>query len=444
MKPSRIPKTIRPRQAVFFGFPSSFLILHSSFFILLLTVLAPVCGRAQILPGDPQLALSYSGQFVITGSADQSPLASLPAVTTNSAFIRLEPAVLSVSAERIKQSLYRLLGLSSVQNWQGKIYLTLHPALWTDENVTVMARPIDQSWSYHVALPDVVQTDRFLRGVTGALLLELANRQPSADGHCADIPAWLIDGLSRQFLQDELAKVVLNVPDSAGAAQSNPSRHGSQDKELDPLTAARQVLRNHSPLTYDQLCWPTEAQLNGADDGVYHASAQLFVAELLKSRDGAAHLRQFLAILAQNYNWQLAFQAAFQDQFPRSLDLEKWWALTVIDFLSHEPGPAWTPAYSARLLNELLQVPVAVRMSSNSLPAHATIPLQAVVRDFKLDQQFPILEARLRDLRVAQFRLSSQFIALTDEYCQVLAAYLGERLDLAPSSRAHPGAPQTP
>jgi len=402
-------------------------------------------GRAdtQTLPGDDQLAVSYSGQFVITGSADKSPLASLPAVTTNSAFVRLEPAVLSVSAERIKQSLYRLLGYSSVHNWQGKIYLALHTALWTDENVTVMARPIDHSWSYHVQLPDVVQTDRYLRGLTGALLLELANRQSAADGHCADVPAWLIDGLSRQLLQDELAKVVVSVPDSPMNQQS--SSHGAaQQRDLDSLAGARQVLRHHSVLTYDQLCWPTEAQLDGTDGGVYHASSQVFVAELLKLKDGPARLRHLLEILPHDYNWQTAFQTVYHQEFPAPLDLEKWWALTAIDFLSRDPGPTWTPAYSAQLLNELLQVPVAVRASSNSLPAHATIPLQAVVRDFKLDQQLDVLATRLRELRLAQFRMARQFIALNDEYCQVIADYLGESLAPEPRSSSHHHPVSTP
>ena len=439
MNQNRSHHATPPLQAVLRGFPASFFILHSSFLLLLLTILAPARVSAQTLPGGDQLALSYSGQFVITGSADKSPLASLPAVTTNAAFVRLEPAVLSVSAERIKQSLYRLLGYSSIHNWQGKVYLNLHPALWTDENVTVMARPIDHSWSYHVQLPDVVQTDRYLRGLTGALLLELANRQSAADGHCADVPVWLIDGLSRQLLQDELAKVVVSVPDSP-MDQHSQVRGAAQQRDLDSQAAARQVLRRHSALTYDQLCWPTDAQLAGRDGGVYHASAQVFVAELLKLKDGPARLRHLLEILPQNYNWQTAFQSAFREEFPAPLDLEKWWALTAIDFLARDPGPAWTPSYSAQILNELLQVPVAVRVSSNALPTHATIPLQAVVRDFKMAQQFEMLGARLRELRLAQFRMARQFIALNNEYCQVIAGYLGERLEPAPRSSSvhHP------
>ena len=413
--------------------------------LALLWLAAPLMARAQTpatvpalpaLPGREQLALSYSGQFVVTGSAEKSPLLRLPSVTTNANFVRLEPALLSVSAERIKQSLYRTLGVPVGPNWQGKIYLALRPALYTDEQVTVVARPIDRSWSYLVQLPDVVAADRYMRGMTGALLLELANRRSSADGHCAELPAWLIDGLSRQLLRNELAKVVVTAPQGV-IDQPTRTRPAAHDHELDPLAAARQVLRKHAVLTYEQMCWPTVAQIAGQDGGVYQASAQLLVVELLRLNDGPARLRKMLEILPQGYNWQTAFQVAFRQEFPRPVDLEKWWALAATSFQAHEPGAAWTPAYSASRLNELLQVPVAIRATSNALPRHASIPLQAVVRDFSPAHQTEVLEARLHDLRMAELRMAHQYIALTDEYCQVLAGYLGE--SLAPPRRVTSG-----
>ena len=426
-------------------------ILHSPFFILhsirglllaalVLAITVDPPAIAQSARGDGTLAFSVSGQFIVTGSAGKSPLLELPAVTTNANFVHLEPAVLSVSAERIKKSLYRLLGIPSVRTWQGPVYLVLRPALWTDENVTVVSRPIDQAWSYYVQLPNVVLADRYLRGLTGALLLEYANRQAAADGHSAEIPDWLIDGLARQMQQDELAGVLLSAPDPS-VNDLHPARSPARELDLDPLAKARQVLRRHQALTIDQLDWPGAAQLTGMDDGVYQASAQLFVAELLKLPDGPALLRQMLARLPQCQNWQTAFQKTYQQQFARPLDLEKWWALTVVGFLSHDPGPSWTPGFSAGLLNHLLTVPVEVRASSNSLPGHAEIPLQAVVRQFKPERQVAIFEAHLHDLRLAQLRMAPQFIALTDAYCHTLAAYLGERLDPAPRSTAAHRAP---
>ena len=400
----------------------------------------PAAVIAQDLPtGDGTLTRSYSGQFIVTGTSTKSPLLELPAVTTNASLVRLEPALLSVSAERIKQSLYRLLDLSPNSAWQGKIYLVLQTALFTDENVNVISRPADQNWSYLVQLPDVVQQSRFMRGMTGAVLLELANRNAGADAHSAEIPAWLIDGLSQQILQDELARAVISSP--LQSFDDAPGRGAApKQRELDTLAAARRLLRENPALTFDQLAWPTDAQLAGEDGGVYHASAQLFVSKLLKLNEGPEQMQRMLANLPQCYNWQTAFQTAWQKQFHAPLDLEKWWALEVVDFLSHDPGPAWTPVFSASRLDELLTVPVEIRASSNALPSHADIPLQTVIHDFPLPQQMTILQTRLRDLRIAQLRMSAQFIALTDGYCRVLASYLGERLEpppRSPSSR-HP------
>jgi hypothetical protein len=394
-------------------------------------------AAAQETAGNGALAFSFSGQFIVTGSAAKSPLLTLPAVITNSSLVHLEPAILSISAERIKQSLYHLLGIPSARDWQGNIYLALHPALWTDEEVTVVSRPTDRDWNYSVQLPDVVAADRYLRGMTGVLLLEFANRRPAVNGRCAEIPDWLIDGLSRQMQQDELSDVLLSSPDQP-LDHLYPVR-ASHDKNLDPLAGVRQVLRKNRALTFAELSWPSEAQLAGEDGGVYRASAQLLVAELLKLNDGPAQFRQMLAGLSQCYNWQTAFQQAFHGHFARPLDLEKWWALTTVEFLSRDPGPSWTPAFSAGLLNELLTVPVEVRVSSNSLPSHVTLPLQAVVRKFTLDRQSAIFRAHLQDLRLAELRMAPQFVALTDSYCRALAAYLGERLGPAPrvSRSAH-------
>jgi len=383
-------------------------------------------AQAQDFPGQGTLAGSFTGQFIVTGSPVKSSLLTLPVVATNAAWVRLDPAVLAVSAERIKQSLYRLLGGVSVRDWQAKIFLVLHPALWTDETVTVVAQPIDLNWSYQVQLPDVVQRARFLRGLTSVLLLEMANRQKTGDGHSADLPAWLIDGLSRHLLQDELADVVLSTPNS-WVDNSRPGWLAPKARELDPLAEARRVLRNHPALTFAQLSWPTEAQLSGQDDGVYCASAQLFVAELLKMNNGPGRLREMLARLPEYYNWQTAFQSAFRDQFHRPLEVEKWWALEVVGFLARDPGAPWTDAESAGRLEDLLRVPVQIRMASNTLPGHVEIPWQTAISQLAPAQQTAVFEPRLRDLQIAAGRMAPKYHALAEDYGRVLAGYLGER-----------------
>jgi hypothetical protein len=397
--------------------------------------------RAQVSFPAPNATRSVSGQFIITGAAS-SRLAATPAVATNADFVRLEPALLAVSAERIREALYRELnpehrGLNPTPPPSGKIFLVLHQAQSSDETVTVISRHSADSWDYQIQLPDVLPRTRFLRALTGVLLLQSANRdtQPRS----AEIPAWLTDGLSQELLAAEGQKIILSSP--ARTVTGRPDSRTLTTREgLDPLAGVRRVLRGQTPLTFAQLSWPNEAQLAGADGGVYRASAQLFVNQLLELPEGPAHLRTLLASLPVFYNWQTAFQSVFREYFPRPLDVEKWWAVQVVSFMARDPGPAWTPAVSRDKLAEILRVPVEMRSASNALPAHAEISFQAVLRNFDWPRQAAILQPKLRDLELSQLRMAPQFAVLADGYRQVLTDYLepGKHTRPARSLGKHP------
>jgi hypothetical protein len=358
-------------------------------------------------------------------------------VATNADFVRLEPALLAVSAERIRESLNHKL---TPDRWSlvpgapphGKIFLILHPAQSLDETVTVTARRSANGWDYQIQLPDVLPRTRFVRALTGALLLQSANR--NARTRSAEVPAWLTDGLSQELLATEGQTIILSSP--ARMVTGQPDRRVvTTTRGVDSLAGARRVLRDQTPLTVAQLSWPAEAQLTGADGGMYRASAQLFVSSLMELPDGPAHLRALLASLPEFYNWQTAFQSAFRRNFPRPLDLEKWWAVQTVTFLARDPGPAWTPGVSRDKLNEILRVPVEMRTASNALPAHAEISFQAVLRNFDRARQTAILQPKLRDLELSQLRMAPPFAALADGYRRVLKDYL------EPDQRARPARP---
>jgi hypothetical protein len=396
-------------------------------------IFLPAVCRAQIMPGGIIPTRSVSGQFIVTATRQMSPLAGLPAVATNADLVRLEPALLAVSAERIKDALWRELGVNG--QWRGQIFLTLHPARSLDEDVAVISTPLDGGWNYRVELPDVLSRTRLARALTGVLLLEFANR--NAQSHSAEIPAWLNDGLALQLLAAGSlgsSEIILSEPHQIVNGLSL-TRTDAIEGVFDPLAGARRALQNHPALTFGQLSWPTAAQLSGADGGVYRASAQLFVSELLGLKDGPARLRAMLESLPRYYNWQTAFQTAFHKDFPRPLDVEKWWALQVVGFAVRDPGPQWTPAVSRNKLDEILSVPVEMRPASNALPAHAEVPLQTVIRNFDSARQAAILQIKLRDLELAQFHMASLLAVLTDSYRRAIADYLGQGRNTAPVSR---------
>jgi len=393
-------------------------------------VFFPIIAGAQPALPDMKAMSSVSGQFVVIGNRAVSPLFVAP--PTNADFIRLEPALLAVSAERIKQVLWRELGIGSGTPWRGKIFLELHPASSLDENVTIVSEGFADGWNYRVALPDVLSRTRFLRAMTAVILLEFANR--AAGTHAAEIPAWLTDGLSQQLLATGSVETVFSLPlktvNGFLESRTDVTRRG-----IDPLAGAREVLRNHPALTFEQLSWPTDVQLSGADNGVYRASAQLFVSELLKLKNGPVNLRAMLQLSPRYYNWQTAFQNAFRADFPQPLDVEKWWALQAMDFVARSPGPMWTPAVSCQKLDQILSVAVDFRTASNALPAHAEVTFQAVIRNFDSAQQTTILETRLRELELVQLRMAPPLAVLTAEYRAVIADYLGERHEGASSFR---------
>src|SRR6516225_130469 len=208
---------------------------------LLVGVLRATASAQPALP-DANLARSVSGQFIVTrnqsGPVEWS-LATTPAVGTNAGVVRLEPALLSVLAERINQKLWHDLGINSTAPWQGKIFLILRPARSLDDNVTVLSRHFADGWNYRVALPDVLPRTRFLRAMTGVVLLEFANR--GGQVRSAEIPAWLTDGLSQQLLATGTVELVLSSPTRTvnGLVES---RTVATQRGIDPLIDELDIL----------------------------------------------------------------------------------------------------------------------------------------------------------------------------------------------------------
>jgi hypothetical protein len=383
--------------------------------------LLPLARADFSLPGMVS-ADSISGQFVVAGTPQFSQLALIPEIATNEYFVRLEPALLAVSAERIKQSIMEKLEAVH-ESWHGQIYLSIHPARTLDENVAIVPARFENIWVYHVILPDVLSRDRLVRALTDALLLEYANR--NAGDHPAEVPSWLLEGFSQELMAKNLQEIILSAPDqTVGGVPMD--RVSQTEYNPDTLADAREVLQNYSVLTYTQLSWPTDLQITGEDGGVYRSSCQLFLDELLSLHNGGVKLRTMLQQLPQFYNWQTAFLSAFQQNFSSPLDVEKWWALHTVIFSARSPGPQWTIAASREKLDEILSVAVEFRSTSNSLPNTAEISLQSVIHNFDSTRQTEILQTKLRDLELAQFRMAPSLAVLTAEYRNALAGYLGE------------------
>jgi hypothetical protein len=397
----------------------------------LFLALAVARGQSAVL--DERAVHSVSGQFLVASVPGATPLFQNPAIAANTNLVRLEPALLAVAAERFKISLWQQLGLNADAPWSGKIVLVLHPARSPDETVAIASSPFLNHWNYQVNLPDVLDKMRYARALSAVLLLEIANRTARPGGHSAEVPEWLVDGLARQLLAGGGEKVVLTAPPRKKDGGLPVDRLDRIERSVDPLATTRRVLQNAPALTFDQLSWPTDAQMTGADGGVYWASAQLFQSELLGLKNGREKMRTMLAELPRFYNWQTAFFHAFHENFQSPLEVEKWWALRVVNFAEHSAGPRWTTDVSRARLAAQLSVLVDERTSSNALPSHAEISLQDALKNLNPAQRDPMLRTKIRDLALIELQLAPPFGQLADGYRVALAGFLG---GLQPPARA--------
>ena len=369
---------------------------------------------------------SVSGQFTVIASSQYSALLHRADFASDTNLVRLDPALLAVSAERFKLALWAQLGFKPGDLWNGKIILTLRPAQSADDPVNIAIGRLQNTWTYRVELPDVVTRTRYARALAATLLLEIANRQNQTD-RSAELPPWLADGLAQQVLGNEPARAVLSAPGKKNEENVVESRLEKNSRGLDPLAGARLTLQNVPVLTFDQMCWPEDAQLNNLDGGAYFACAQLFTANLLALKNGEQKMRLLLAQLPTVMNWQTAFFQVFRENFRRPLDVEKWWSLRAVHFAARDPGPRWTPAASRERLAELLAVPVEFRSAPGALPEYTSVSLQMAVQNFSDAQCQSVLGLRLRDFEMAQFRMAQPFAALTDGYRVALAEFLSAK-----------------
>jgi hypothetical protein len=363
---------------------------------------------------------SSSGQFVLQATSAFRPSESAQRLETNHNYIRLEPALLAVSSERVKQLLWRQLGVTGT--WQGRVYLALFPAEGPDDLVTLTSEHFTDGWQYRLELPNVLERDRCVRALVQVLLLELANR--NAGDHSAEIPLWLTEGLTRQLLSTSEIQIILPPPkhSSSGLDMTRTNLSARLDN---PLRQAHQELAHRPPLTFQQLSWPAPDELSGDQREAYQGSAQLFVRELLRFQDGPPCFRAMLAALPSHYNWQFAFLHAFQRHFSRLIDVERWWAIQSLQFTSRDLAQAWPLPESWQKLDETLLTPVEVRTGPSELPMHAEVSLQTILKEWEGPRRAQALEIKLRELELLRHNVARELSGLVQDYCRAIENYLG-------------------
>ena len=342
-----------------------------------------------------------------------------PPPTPATTEIKLVPALLIVSCDRIKNAFLIDLGMGDA--WRGRIDLFINAARPENDGTLLAAvRGLD-GWRYELELPQEIKPQMLMRTVVEALLVEAANRD--AGDQSAEIPLWLIEGISAHLQAYNLPTFFVQ-----------PQMQMAANKvKLTELNAVRDQLRRNAPLTFQQLSWPEPENLAGENCQLYSSCAQLFFDELLRFPDGPRCLREMIQQLPHHLNWQTAFLMGFSPHFGQLRDVEKWWALACADFC----GADWTRRRglqeSWRRIQDALDVPVEIHFGPDRLPTPAEVTLEEVISQWNLAQVVPVLERCTQNLDLLRVQIAPELGPLVEAYRTTLQRYLHDSQNAGPT-----------
>jgi len=355
---------------------------------------------------DPTLR-SRSGQFIVTG-IPAAPRFLSYTFTNSAEWVRLDPAALAVTCERIKEAL--LAELEMADQWQSPIQIRMFPVRDDNEPVQFTSICYRDGWGYELEMPDWIMRTRLVTAVSQAVLTEVANRK--ARGRSAELPRWLVQGTTACLMANNRDALILEP------TMRTVKRHAYQEA----VAPIRDALRTHSALTLDQLSWPKDEP-----DPIFTHCAHLFTHELLHLRGGRRCMAEMVARMAENYNWQTTFLTAFSPHFHALIDVDKWWALMVAHITGRDPMSLLPLDQSLMHLEQTLLTPMQVRGTNTALPGTAEVKLQTIVAEWDDKRQAPLLAQKISQLQALRLRSPPEALAVIDGYMLALQNRLKRR-----------------
>jgi len=257
-------------------------------------------------------------------------------------------------------------------------------------------------------------------------LLEYANRGVR---RCAELPGWLVEGMTRQSITAIEPSYVLN---------RNPvtiERTG-----YDRLAMTRAFLLTNTPLSIQELSFP---KLSGAPEEERHrfeASSHLLVNRLLALPNGPALMAQFIQSLPRAHNWQTALFAVYKKHFDGPLPFEKWWMLNCLEFRRRQNPEYWPLKLAVDRLDAVLLSSVEVRTGTNSIPTQRQASIQEVIQSTDFSVQQELLGQKVQQMFFMSGNVPTALVPLWSAYQRVLDSYLQKRnlLDYQPALKSDP------
>lgn len=397
-------------------------------------------SRAAVARDEDKITVrSISGQFVINSP---KTIPKLPAPDSNAPTnliktIELEPNLLVVICERIKQNILFTLNLKD--EWKGSIIINIYPARSYNDSIWVNACHTDRGWVYYLDIPSQIEMNRLIRSLVEVLLQELADRK--AGSKPSELPPWLAPAFS--------LNVHLTAPDITILEPF--SKKVRVDRRTNPINLIKKRLLSEQPLTWDELTWPDDETIQDFSfTNRYTICSYLFVHQLLKFPDGIAKMNDFFSILPARWNWQVAFIEAFKPHFYSMRDVEKWWSVTLAAFSGRTELKTLTFEESLKKLDDIVDSPVKIPIQTNENNTNQTqavikrLPLQQIIAQFSYSQHRQLLRQKAVELAVLRQQAHPALKRLVEDYKTTLEHYLSRRYRSGYESELPPFMPDSP
>lgn len=381
--------------------------------MLCFAILAAALPLQAALPKVQPPTQSSSGQFVVYGPRPTPGHPTQNDQLADDMVLQLETDLLAITCERIKRAF--LTELQQPDRWRGRVTMRIETTWSGDRPIQMDSGWFSDGWRYQVSLPPQVSYKVLVRNVTELLLQEFANR--TAGQRAAEIPFWLAEGMSRHLLAAYKQELFLRPQ----------TRSSINTVRTDPLERVRAHFSTNQPLTINDLSLPGQAELSASGGLTYSYSAQLLYFEWSRyypTREPVAH---YLSRSGSYLNWQSAFLESYQSAFPRMLDFEKWWAITVVNFTGRDPNRAWKFPETLRRLEEILRTPARISIQARAGPQPGFATLQQLITQWDPVQHHVLIRQKLTQLQLLRTQSAPELLPVVEEYRKTLESYVTRR-----------------
>ena len=414
--------------------------------LISLTVSAQVETPSRRISGAP--TRSRSGQFLVVGDSALTDPGALPGIQVPAGAQRtltlnplrpmdqqgmasLSPPVLSVSCERVKAGVLRILRLDD--NHRGAMVVRIVRVNPRTAPAGIVATQYADGWRYTLEVQERMPWPLLVRTMVEALLLEIANR--ANDGPLSPIPLWLSEGLTTLVISESGPELVPQL----NREFKDPRR------SMDPLVAIAARISGRPPMGFEDLASPSDGlQSDPARLQWFQGSSALLVHHLRHLGGTPGSLGRLASSLHQTLNWQTAFLRTYSADFNSLLEVEKWWGVVAMAFHVQNSAQRTTPEALAAQVRSVLTETAETAASTNGVPIRRSFRISEIIEGWPHAAHGPVLDRKLVQLRLLS-RLAQALsgrdgmdattragIERTDQLLGILARYQEARSGVGP------------